>query len=236
MSAKRELHKLKNHEYAEQVQRFFKTRKGEYGEGDLFLGVRMPAIRLIAKGHKELALVDIDLLIKSKWHEERLLGLIILVNQYIKFSKNKSTKSKATEIFNYYITIFEYVNNWDLVDSSCHKIIGPELLLNSKKMLHTWAKSNHIWTRRISMMTTLYFIRRGQYIDALIIAKTLINDKEDLIQKVVGWMLREVGNMDKSVEDEFLKKNYHNMPRTMLRYAIEKYPKDERRKILDGSY
>lgn len=236
MSAKRELHKIKNLDYAQQAQRFFKTGKGEYGEGDLFLGVRMPKIREIAKEYKDLELVEIDLLVKSKWHEERILGLIILVNQYTKYKKNEKTITNATQIYNYYLTIFEYVNNWDLVDSSCHKIIGPELLTSSKQVLHKWAKSNHLWTRRIAMMTTFYFIKRGQYIDALILAKTLLHDKEDLIQKVVGWMLREIGNMDKSVEDEFLKKYHQKMPRTMLRYAIEKYPKYERKKILEGTY
>lgn len=230
--AQKKIRKLKNKEYAQKSLYFFKTGKGEYGEGDQFLGVRTPNIRLIAQENIDLPLGDISELVESKWHEERLLGLFILVYRYTKLKKKDDTK--ASRLYAFYIKQFKYINNWDLVDTTCHKIIGPELINKNRDILYKWGKSKDLWTRRISMMTTYYFIKRDDYSDTLKLAEILLNDKEDLIHKVVGWMLREIGKRDKSVEDKFLKKHYKKMPRTMLRYAIEKFPQVERQKILKG--
>lgn len=225
---------LANNEKAEHYLRFFKTAPGEYGHGDQFLGIRVPVIREFAKRFSHLRLMDIDHLVESKWHEERMLGLIIVVNQYEKYQRVSS--KEATKLYKYYISKFEFINNWDLVDVTCYKIIGAELSHKSRTVLHTWSRSRVLWVKRISMMSTFYFIKRNDFDDALKIAETLIHDQHDLIHKVVGWMLREIGKRDKSVEDKFLKQHYQSMPRTMLRYAIEKYPENERQRILKGSY
>jgi 3-methyladenine DNA glycosylase AlkD len=232
--AQKQIRKLKNEDYAQKALYYFKTGEGEYGEGDQFLGVRTPNIRLIAKENINLPLSKVTELVESKWHEERLLALFILVYRYTVLKK--SNDKEATKLFSYYLKQFKYINNWDLVDTTCHKIIGPELIDKERKILYKWAKSKDLWTRRISMMTTYYFIKRDDYTDTLKLAEILLNDKEDLIHKVVGWMLREIGKRDKQVEDKFLKKHYKTMPRTMLRYAIEKYPEVERKKYLKGLF
>lgn len=221
----KELNALKNKNYAEHAQRFFKTGKGEYGEGDCFLGIRVPELRKLAKGYKEISLNDVQKLLDSKWHEKRLMALFILIHQ---FKKNPEQSYKL------YINNFKNINNWDLVDTTCHKIIGPYLFEKDRSILYKWAKSKDLWTKRISMMSTYYFIQRKQFEDTLNLAEILLNDKHDLIHKVVGWMLREIGNKSKATEDTFLKKHYKVMPRTMLRYAIERYPQAERKKILNS--
>jgi 3-methyladenine DNA glycosylase AlkD len=210
------------------LQRFFKTGKGEYAEGDVFAGIKVPVSRKIAKQFKELSLKELSLLIKSKIHEERLIALFILVDKM----KRAEGKEKG-KIFNFYIKNLRYVNNWDLVDLSADKIIGDYLYDKERKLLFELSKGDH-WERRIAVMSTFNFIKKNDYNTILKIVGLLLNDKEDLIHKAAGWMLREIGNRDIKREEEFLKMHYKNMPRTMLRYAIEKFPEKKRKSYLKG--
>ena len=230
MKARDEIQALANKEIAKHSLRFFKTAKGEYGHGDIFLGVRTPQIRLIAKKHIGISTTEMKTLIKSKYHEERLLGLIILVNKY---SKAKDEKSK-NQLYKIYVSSFKYVNNWDLVDVTCPHIIGKHLMDNNRSILYSWAKSDDLWTKRIAIVSTHWFIRKNDLQDTFKIAEMLLNDEHDLIHKAVGWMLREAGKRDLEKEEIFLKKHYKNMPRTMLRYSIEKFPEPKRQKYLKG--
>jgi len=231
MKARDEIQALANKEIAKHSLRFFKTAKGEYGHGDIFLGVRTPQIRLIAKKHIGISTTEMKTLIKSKYHEERLLGLIILVNKY---SKAKDEKSK-NQLYKIYVSSFKYVNNWDLVDVTCPHIIGKHLMDNDRSILYSWAKSDDLWTKRIAIVSTHWFIRKNDLDDTFKIAEMLLNDEHDLIHKAVGWMLREAGKRDLEKEEIFLKKHYKNMPRTMLRYSIEKFPEPKRQKYLKGT-
>ena len=231
MKASEEIRALANKERANHSKRFFKTGKGEYGYGDIFLGVRVPKIRLIAKKNIGISITDMKTLIKSKYHEERLLGLIILVNKY---SKSKDEKDRD-QLYNIYVSSFKYVNNWDLVDVTCAHIIGKHLLNKDRSILYTWAKSNDLWTKRIAIVSTHCFIRKNDLQDTFKIAKILLNDEHDLIHKAVGWMLREAGKKDMEKEEIFLKKHYKTMPRTMLRYAIERFPEPKRQRYLKGN-
>ncbi len=217
-------------ERAAHCQIFFKTGVGQYGEGDLFHGIRVPETRKMAKRCRDFSLNQIDTLLHSPFHEERLLALFVLVWQ---FSRNIPNHQKA--IFKLYLNNTQYINNWDLVDSSAHLIVGPWLKNRPRKILHQLALSDSLWERRIAMMATFHFIRGCDYEDTLIMAGTLINDNHDLIHKAVGWMLREIGNRDRAVEEVFLKEHYQAMPRTMLRYAIEKFPEELRQKYLRGT-
>lgn len=230
----KEIEKSANKEKAELYQRFFKTGKGEYGEGDIFLGLTMPQQREIAKKYYDLSLPKIQELLKSKIHEYRMTGLIILVEKY---KKAKSDEDKAN-IFNFYLKNTKKINNWDLVDVTCPRIVGDFLFRNDKKhrkILYNLAHSDNLWEKRIGIISTRAFINKGEFEDALAISEILLNDKHDLIHKAVGWMLREVGKKDKTVLEKFLKFHYKNMPRTALRYAIEKFPEDERKKYLLGN-
>ena len=231
MKASEEIRALANKERANHSKKFFKTGKGEYGYGDIFLGVRVPKIRLIAKKNIDISITDMKTLIKSKYHEERLLGLIILVNKY---SKSKDEKDRD-QLYNIYISSFKYVNNWDLVDVTCAHVIGKHLLNKDRSILYTWAKSNDLWTKRIAIVSTHCFIRKNDLQETFKIAKILLNDEHDLIHKAVGWMLREAGKKDMEKEEIFLKKHYKTMPRTMLRYAIERFPEPKRQKYLKGT-
>ena len=231
MKASEEIRALANKERANHSKKFFKTGKGEYGYGDIFLGVRVPKIRVIAKKNIDISLSDMKTLIKSKYHEERLLGLIILVNKY---SKSKDEKDRD-QLYNIYISSFKYVNNWDLVDVTCAHVIGKHLLNKDRSILYTWAKSNDLWTKRIAIVSTHCFIRKNDLQETFKIAKILLNDEHDLIHKAVGWMLREAGKKDMEKEEIFLKKHYKTMPRTMLRYAIERFPEPKRQKYLKGT-
>lgn len=205
---------------AEISQRFFKTGKGEYGEGDIFIGLRVPTQRAIAKKYYNLPLGDVEKLMQSPIHEFRLTGSIILVEQY----KRGDDKTKQ-QIYNFYLANTKFFNNWDIVDGSAPYIVGPWLKDKDKSVLTKLAKSKSIWERRISMLSTFAYIKDGNNDDALKMATVLVNDPEDLIQKAVGWMLREIGNHSGiEAEEEFLEKHYQTMPRTMLRYAIEKFP------------
>jgi len=231
MKARDEIRALANKEIAQHSLRFFKTAKGEYGYGDSFLGVRAPKIRLIAKKHIDISTTDMKTLIKSKYHEERLLGLIILVNKYSK-AKDEEVRNQLYKI---YVSSFKYVNNWDLVDVTCPHIIGKHLMNKERSILYSWAKSNDIWTKRIAIVSTHWFIRKNDLDDTFKIAEILLNDEHDLIHKAVGWMLREAGKRDLEKEEIFLKKHYKNMPRTMLRYSIEKFHEPKRQKYLKGT-
>ncbi|MCL5970167.1 MAG: DNA alkylation repair protein [Patescibacteria group bacterium] len=211
-------------------QRYFKTGKGEYGEGDIFVGLTLIQAHIISKRYKDLSFVGIQTLLDSKIHEERTIALAILIDQ---FQKEKD-KIKQKEIFDFYIKNTKNINNWDLVDVSAPKIVGPYLMDKPKDILFKLAKSKSIWERRIAMLSTLYYIKNGDYEISLKIAEMLVLDKEDLIQKAVGWMLREIGKKDLRIEEKFLKKHYMKMGRTALRYAIEKFPENLRQKYLLG--
>ncbi len=211
-------------------RRFFKTGPGEYGEGDRFIGVKVPVLRKLSRKYKDADLNTVLLLLGSQIHEERQLALFILVLMY------KASDSTARKrIFNLYLDNIEHVNNWDLVDCSAEHIVGAYILGGDKKLLYELARSKELWERRVSIMATYHYIKKGMFDETLQIARMLVEDKEDLIQKAVGWMLREVGKRDLSSEEAFLKKHYKTMPRTMLRYAIERFPEPKRKAYLEGS-
>jgi len=231
MKASEEIRELADAEIAKNSLRFFKTDKGQYGFGDIFLGVRAPKIRLIAKKYIDISITDMKILIRSKYHEERFLGLIILVNKY---SKTKDKKT-INQLYKIYISSFKYINNWDLVDVTCPHVTGKYLIDKDRSILYKWAKSDDLWTKRIAIVSTFSFIRQNDLEDTFKIAEILLQDKHDLIHKAVGWMLREAGKRDLEKEEIFLKKYYRDMPRTMLRYAIEKFPESKRQAYLKGT-
>lgn len=212
------------------LQRFFKTGPGEYGEGDRFLGVRVAATRRVAREYRNLPMADAITLLKSDIHEERLLALIILTQKY-----QKGSPGEQALIYRTYLDHTRYINNWDLVDTSAEHIVGAHLKNRSRKPLYTLARSQSIWERRIAIMSTFHFIKNNDFDETLKIAEKLVSDTNDLIHKAVGWMLREVGKRDRSKENIFLMKHYRNMPRTMLRYAIEKFPEEIRQQYLKGT-
>ena len=226
---RKEISKQKNPAQAINLQRFFKTGKGEYSEGDVFYGIKVPVQRIIAKQFKDLPLEDLKILVTSKVHEERLVAAFILVDQY-----KKGDEKKKKIIFDFYLKNRKGINNWDLVDLSAPKIVGAHLIDKEKDLLYKFARSKDLWEKRISIISTYAFIREHFFEDTLNISGILLNDKHDLIHKAVGWMLREIGNRDLETEVEFLKKHYKTMPRTMLRYAIEKFPESKRIKYLKG--
>lgn len=223
------LHSLADPATAEQSQRFFKTGEGQYGFGDKFLGIRVPIIRKAVKQYQEASLNAAEKLLCSEYHEMRLFALLLLVDRF-----KLADESEQGAIYRAYLNNTRYVNNWDLVDSSAPYIVGPYLEHRDKSVLDELAESDCLWERRIAIMATFHFIRQGCFEDTLRIAQHLLDDKEDLIHKATGWMLREVGNRDLEVEESFLKEHYRRMPRTMLRYAIEKFNSAERHKYLRG--
>ena len=214
----------------ETLQNFFKTGPGQYGEGDIFLGVTVPHTREIAKRYRDLSLLQVASLLNSKIHEERLTAVLILVHNYTTHS-SEDTKQK---IVSTYLANSKKINNWDLVDLSAYKILGKHMLHDPKKreILYHFAKSENLWERRISIITTMAFIKNNDFGDTLKISEILLCDEHDLIHKAVGWMLREIGKRDISAEEKFLKKYYTKMPRTMLRYAIERFPEEKRLRYL----
>ncbi len=214
---------------ASHSKRFFKTGKGEYGEGDKFLGIRVPVIREQVRKFREIESDEVQVLLGSPEHEARLFALLVLVEKF----KRGDAETRSL-IYSVYLKNIQYINNWDLVDSSAHLIVGVFLEERDKKILYDLAVSRDLWERRISIMSTFHFIKINKYKEALEISKILRDDSEDLIHKAVGWMLREIGNRDPAVERKFLKQHYKKMPRTMLRYAIEKFPEGERKKYLKG--
>ena len=210
------------------AMRYFKTGHGEYGEGDVFIGLAVPDVRRVAKAYKEMSLETVEKLLQSKIHEERLAGLFILMQQF-----EKATPKEQRDIYNLYMRNTHQVNNWDLVDLSAPKIVGPYLWHRKRAPLRRLIKSKNMWDRRIAILATFYFISKGEAEDALEMARAAINDKEDLIHKAGGWMLREVGSrVSMQEERDFLNEYAPLMPRVMLRYAIEKMPIKERKKYL----
>jgi 3-methyladenine DNA glycosylase AlkD len=226
---KKELLEVADKEQAVNLQRFFKTGKGEYGEGDIFYGIKVPVQRTIAKKHRDISLPELQKLLNSPVHEERLVSLFILVDQY-----TKGDDKTKENIYKFYLKNTKKINNWDLVDLSAPKIVGAHLLNNEKEILFKLAKSSNLWEKRISILSTMFFIKNLQFETTFSLAEILLNDKHDLIHKAVGWMLREVGNKNINEEEKFLKKHYKKMPRTMLRYAIEKFPEVKRKAYLKG--
>jgi len=226
---KKDLKKAGNKKQAKLLQRFFKTGKGEYGEGDIFLGIKVPIQREISKKYCGLNLPKIQDLLNSKIHEHRLVALIILVNKY-----KKADEREKARIFNFYLKNTKKINNWDLVDTSAHKIVGDFLLDKKRKILYDLAESKNLWEKRISIISTFAFIDNHEFDDSLRISRILLKDEHDLIHKAVGWALREIGKKDQKVEEKFLKQYYKKMPRTMLRYAIERFEEKKRLRYLKG--
>ena len=223
-----ELSAVSSAEKAKASAWFFKTGKGEYGEGDRFVGVTVPAQRTIARKFKTLSLKEVAKLLESPIHEHRLTALFILVGQYTK--GDEGVKKPAVDC---YLANIDHVNNWDLVDSSAPYVLGDWFRTHPTPLLLHFAKSDNVWHRRIAVLTTFGFIKNGDFTDALSIAEILVFDSHDLIQKAVGWMLREIGNRNLPVERKFLDRYAATMPRTCLRYAIEKFPETERKKYLN---
>ncbi|MBD3204499.1 DNA alkylation repair protein [Candidatus Woesearchaeota archaeon] len=222
----KELNTLKDSKKAEHAQRFFKTGKGEYGQGDIFIGIRVPVLRKTAGRYKTLLLKDVKKLLESKIHEHRFVALVILIK---KFSKQQE------KIYDFYMDNLKHINNWDLVDISAPKIAGKYLLDKDKSVLYDLARSENLWKKRIAIISTFEFIKNDRFRTALEISEILSNDSHDLIHKAVGWMLREIGKRNLDAEEEFLKKHYKKMPRTMLRYAIEKFGENKRKAYLKGT-
>jgi 3-methyladenine DNA glycosylase AlkD len=209
---------------------FFKTGPGQYGEGDKFLGVMVPQTRLVVREFRDAPLPEIVKLLRSPWHEDRLCALLLMVNQ---FGRGDETHRKR--IYTLYLKNMKYINNWDLVDLSAPKIVGLYLDGGSRALLYRLVRSKNLWERRIAILATFPYIRNADFVDALSIAEKLLADDEDLMHKAVGWMLREVGKKDVAVLESFLKKHHRKMPRTALRYAIERFPEAKRKKYLAGT-
>ncbi len=234
----KELYAQKNPKKAKLLQRFFKTGFGEYAEGDIFYGIQVPDTRKTAKNYAHLSEEELSALIKSKIHEERQCALIIMVQ---KAKSKKTTLAERKKMFEFYLKHTQHINNWDLVDVSAPRIIG-EYLHTAKnagadetQTLYNLAKSADLWEKRIAIIATAYFISKKEYEHTLKISEILLNDTHDLMHKAVGWMLREVGKRDLETEEKFLRQHYKKMPRTMLRYAIEKFPETKRQGYLKGT-
>jgi 3-methyladenine DNA glycosylase AlkD len=226
-SLRKELRRLADKEIAAHSQRFFKTAKGQYGEGDRFLGIRVPALRKTARQYRGISVEQAARLLESQFHEERLLALLLLVAIF-----KKADDEGRMAIYTLYLKNTRFINNWDLVDCSAEHIVGAYLRERSRRPLYELAVSNSLWERRISIMATFGFIKRNEFAETLRIARMLLKDNEDLIHKAVGWMLREIGKRDIEPEEQFLREHYRQMPRTMLRYAIEKFPTPKRQRYL----
>lgn len=226
---RRNLKEFSDSAIAQHAQRFFKTGRGEYGEGDKFLGIRVPVIRKLVRKYLGLPVDEVLVLLMSSFHEERLFALLMLVQMF-----SRGSDKEKREIYELYLSNTKYINNWDLVDSSASYIVGGYLQDKDKQRIYEMARSENLWDRRISIMSTFYMIKCNDFSDALKISEILKNDREDLIHKAVGWMLREIGKRDSAAEEEFLRKDYKKMPRTMLRYSIERFPEEKRKAYLNG--
>lgn len=225
---KKDFLKAQDGQRAKNLMLFFKTGKGQYGEGDKFLGIIVPKQRELAKKYHNLSLIDCQKLLNSKIHEHRLTALLILVQQY-----QKADELKREKIFNFYCRNLKNINNWDLVDLSAPNIVGHYLYHQTDKFLAIkLARTNHLWSKRVGVICTFYFIKNRRFNETLKIANILLKDKHDLIHKAVGWMLREMGKKDEKLLEKFLNKNFRQMPRTMLRYAIERLPEKRRKYYL----
>lgn len=227
VEVRKELKSMADPDKAAILQRFFKTGLGQYGEGDIFIGVMVPQSRKVAKKFSQLQLVEVKMLLYSSIHEERLVALLILVWRY---SSALSSREEKEEIVKFYLDNIKQVNNWDLVDLSAPNILGAHLIDRDRMLLYRLARSENVWERRIAIVATYHFIRNGDFSDTLKIAEMLLQDRHDLIHKAAGWMLREVGKRDVASEEAFLEKHRSVMPRTMLRYAIERLPESKRRR------
>jgi 3-methyladenine DNA glycosylase AlkD len=228
-SLRARVRELADPEHARVLQGYFKTGPGEYAEGDVFAGIRIPALRKLAREQADLPLEEAAELLRSPVHEERLLALLILVRAY-----QRGTAERRREIHDLYLANTRFINNWDLVDSSAEQIVGAQLWEGDRSLLERLARSDSVWERRIAIIATSHFIRRGDFGDTLRVAEMLLGDRHDLIHKAVGWMLREVGKRDQPAEEAFLRAHHRTMPRTMLRYAIEKFPEPLRQAYLRG--
>jgi 3-methyladenine DNA glycosylase AlkD len=226
---RKRLRQFASKEKAKVLQGFFKTGPGEYGDGDVFLGVVVPDIRRVAKEFRDASLGEITMLLASTVHEERLLALLMLVHTY-----GGGDDRLKRKIYSLYLKNTNYINNWDLADLSAPNIVGAFLLDKSRKPLYAFARSKDLWKRRIAIVATFAFIKQNDFDDTLGIAKILLTDEHDLLHKAVGWMLREVGKRSLPVEEKFLRQHYKKMPRTMLRYAIERFPEGKRQRYLGG--
>lgn len=229
LELRQQIQALKNPHIAQQQQRFFKTGPGEYAEGDLFLGIKVPQVRKISGAFRQLDFVSCQQLCQSVYHEERLCALLIWVWQMPRVDEKSQDR-----IYRFYIRSPQYINNWDLIDTTAPHIVGYYLEERSREPLYKLAHSRNLWKKRIAMLSCFHFIKKDDYSDALAIALVLLQDKHDLIHKAVGWMLREVGNRHRATEEAFLQQHYQQMPRTMLRYAIEKLPEPRRQAYLLG--
>ena len=227
----RELRAAATPERAAGAARFFKTGPGQYGEGDIFLGVTVPALRKLALRYRDLPLEQLQILLQSKEHELRSAALEILVDQH----KRGDAKTRKA-IQDFYLANTQHINNWDLVDLSCREIMGGYLRTRPRKLLDKFAGSPSLWERRIAMISTMALVRDGEFDDALRIAERLLSDKHDLIHKAIGWVLREIGDKDRTVLVRFLQQNFSRIPRTALRYAIEHFSADQRNHILKGDF
>jgi 3-methyladenine DNA glycosylase AlkD len=214
---------------AEILSRFFRTGPGQYGEGDIFIGVKVPQTRAVAREFRSAPLGEALKLLKSPVHEERLLALLLLVERY-----SNGDEAARESVYASYLANTRYINNWDLVDLSAPQIVGCHLLQRDRAVLRRLAVSESLWERRISVIATFHFIKNGEFSDTLEVSAALLADRHDLIHKAVGWMLREVGKRDQAAEEAFLLRHYRRMPRTMLRYAIEKFPEEKRQAYLKG--
>jgi 3-methyladenine DNA glycosylase AlkD len=222
-----ELQSVANEAKAKHLQRFFKTGAGQYGEGDVFLGIVVPVTRSIAKANLHTPLPELDILIKSKYHEARLCAILIVTERC-----KKTTGKERNELYQFYLNHTNYVNNWDLVDLSCPTVAGEYLVDKERGILYEMAEKQHLWEQRIAIVSTFAFIRRNDFGDTFALSKKLINHPHDLIHKAVGWMLREVGKRDREILTDFLEDYATRLPRTALRYAIEHYSEPERQYFL----
>ncbi|MEG1543168.1 MAG: DNA alkylation repair protein [Tannerellaceae bacterium] len=222
-----ELLSIASPEKAAFLQRFFKTGVGQYAEGDVFLGIIVPHVRSIAKANRQAPLSELQVLMKSEYHEARLCALLILIEQF-----KKASEAEREVIYTFYLSHTRRINNWDLVDVTCPHIVGLYLLDKDRSILYDLAESNCLWEQRIAVVSTITFIRRGEYLDTLALAERLIHHSHDLMHKAIGWMLREVGKKDRETLTAFLERTATTLPRTSLRYAIEHYPESERQYFL----
>jgi 3-methyladenine DNA glycosylase AlkD len=213
---------------AEVLQRFFKTGPGEYGRGDRFLGLVVPQVRALVRRFHPADFAAISRLVASPWHEERLLGLLLLVERH-----RRGSDADRRAAYALYLKCFPRINNWDLVDVTAEHVVGAHGA--GRAQLLAWASSTNLWVRRIAIVSTFHAIRRNRFADTLAVARRLLRDEEDLIHKAVGWMLREVGKRDASALESFLRRHHRAMPRTMLRYAVERFPEARRKAWLRGT-
>lgn len=209
------------------LQRYFKTGPGQYGAGDRFWGISVPVLRRLARTYSDVSLTEAAALLRSRWHEERLLALLILGRQYM-----RAGPRQRAAIFRLYLKTRRRIDNWDLVDCSAEQIVGAHLRDKDRSRLQRLAASSRVWDRRIAVMATYHYIKRGEYGETLRLARLLLKDPHDLVHKAVGWMLREVGKRDRAVAEIFLRRYASHMPRTMLRYAVERFPARVRRRYL----